>query len=34
MKGYNTEQDYYGWWQGEYIFFASEADYRDAVEEE
>ena len=34
MKGYNTEQGYYGWWQGEYVLFASEADYRDAMEEE
>ena len=34
MKGYITEQGYYGWWHGEYILFASEADYRDAVEEE
>ena len=34
MKGYNTEQGYYGWWQGEYILFASEADYRDAMEKE
>ena len=34
MKGYNTEQGYMGWWQGEYVLFASEADYRDAMEEE
>ncbi len=27
MKGYNTEQGYMGWWQGEYVLFASEADY-------
>ena len=34
MKGYNTEAGYYGWWQGEYVLFASEADYREAMEEE
>ena len=34
MKGYNTEQGYMGWWYGEYILFASEADYRDAMEED
>lgn len=33
MKGYNTEAGYYGWVDGEYILFACEADYRDAVEE-
>ncbi len=33
MKGYNTEAGYMGWWQGRYILFASEADYREAVEE-
>jgi hypothetical protein len=30
MKGYNTEQGYMGWWQGEYVLFSSEADYREA----
>ena len=34
MKGYNVEDGYMGWWQGEYVLFASEADYRDAMEEE
>ena len=34
LKGYNREQGYYGWWQGEYVLFASEADYREAMEEE
>ena len=34
MRGYNTETGYYGWVDGEYILFACEADYRDAVEEE
>ncbi len=31
MKGYNTESGYMGF---VYVLFASEADYRDAVEEE
>ena len=34
MRGYNIEGGYMGWWQGEYVLFASEADYRDAVEED
>ena len=34
MKGYNTETGYMGWWQGEYILFASEADYREEFEED
>ena len=29
MKGYNTEDGYMGFVDGEYQFFASEADYRD-----
>ena len=33
MKGYNTEDGYMGFVDGEYQFFASEADYRDWVEE-
>lgn len=33
MKGYNTEQGYMGWIDGEYRLFASEADYREAIEE-
>jgi hypothetical protein len=34
MNGYNTEQGYMGWLNGEYVLFASEADYREAIEEE
>ena len=34
MKGYNTENGYMGFVDGEYQFFASEADYRDWVEEQ
>ena len=34
MKGYNTETGYYGWVDGEYMQFACEADYRDAVADE
>ncbi len=34
MKGYNTESGYMGFVDGEYVLFASEADYRDAVEED
>ena len=34
MKGYNTEQGYMGWLNGEYVLFASEADDREAIEEE
>jgi hypothetical protein len=33
MKGYNTDAGYMGWLNGEYVLFASESDYRDAVEE-
>ncbi len=33
MKGYNTEDGYMGFVDGEYQFFASEADYRNWVEE-
>lgn len=33
MKGYNTEEGYMGWINGKYRLFASEADYRDTVEE-
>ena len=28
MKGYNTESGYMGFVEGEYVLFASEADYR------
>jgi hypothetical protein len=34
MKGYNTDQGYMGWLNGEYILFSCEADYRDTMEEE
>lgn len=33
MKGYNTSYGYMGLVDGEYILFASEADYREYVEE-
>ncbi len=33
MKGYITDAGYMGWWQGEYVLFASEADYREMMEE-
>jgi hypothetical protein len=33
MKGYNTDAGYMDWLNGEYVMFASESDYRDAVEE-
>ncbi len=34
MKGYNTENGYMGYIDGGYVLFASEADYRDMVEED
>ncbi len=34
MKGYNTESGYMGYVDGEYILFASEADYREVCEED
>lgn len=33
MKGYNTEDGYMGYVNGGYQFFASEADYREWMEE-
>lgn len=33
MKGYNTSDGYMGLVDGRYILFASEADYRDYIEE-
>ncbi len=33
MKGYNTQTGYMGYVDGEYILFASEADYYDFLEE-
>ena len=32
MKGYNTDNGYMGYVDGEYILFASEADYREWME--
>lgn len=32
MKGYNIADGYMGYVQGEYILFASEADYREYME--
>lgn len=32
MKGYNTDNGYMGYVNGEYILFASEADYREWME--
>ncbi len=34
MKGFITDAGYMGWWQGEYVLFASEADYREMIEEQ
>ncbi|BDZ75950.1 hypothetical protein Lac2_22700 [Claveliimonas bilis] len=33
MKGYNTENGYMGYVDGEYQLFASEADYAEWMEE-
>lgn len=33
MKGYNTDNGYMGYVDGEYILFASEADYRECLED-
>lgn len=33
MKGYHTAEGYMGLVDGKYILFASEADYREYVEE-
>lgn len=33
MKGYNTSEGYMGLVDGRYILFASEADYREYMEE-
>ncbi len=32
MKGYTVSDGYMGYVEGEYLLFASEADYRDYVE--
>lgn len=32
MKGYNTDNGYMGYVDGEYVLFASEADYREWME--
>ena len=32
MNGYNTDNGYMGYVDGEYILFASEADYREWME--
>lgn len=32
MKGYNTDNGYMGYVDGEYILFASEADYMEWME--
>lgn len=32
MKGYNTEDGYMGYVDGEYLLFASETDYREWLE--
>ena len=32
MKGYNTENGYMGYVDGEYVLFASENDYREYLE--
>lgn len=33
MKGYTTDDGYMGYVDGEYQFFASEADYKDSLED-
>ncbi len=33
MKGYNTSEGYMGLVDGRYVLFASEADYREYMEE-
>ena len=33
MKGYNTSDGYMGFVDGRYILFASEADYREYLED-
>ncbi len=33
MKGYNTQSGFMGYVDGEYILFASEADYYDFLED-
>lgn len=33
MKGYNTSEGYMGLVDGQYILFASEADYREYLED-
>ena len=33
MKGYNTEQGYMGYVDGDYILFASESDYIEYIRE-
>ena len=33
MKGYNTSEGYMGLVDGKYILFASEADYREYLED-
>ena len=34
MKGYTVSDGYMGYVEGEYVLFASEADYRDYLEQE
>ena len=34
MKGYNTDIGYFGYVNGEYMLFASEADYLEYLEED
>ena len=33
MKGYHTESGYMGYVNGSYVLFASEADYREYMED-
>ncbi len=33
MKGYNTSEGYMGLVDGRYVLFASEADYREYIED-
>lgn len=34
MKGYNTDDGYMGYVEGDYVLFASESDYLDMMDSE
>ncbi len=33
MKGYYTQAGYWGYWNGGYMLFATEADFREFIED-